>query len=779
MPSIKISVRRGIGYARHRISRGTACRALTQGCNEENIGERLRMHNMLKTLKILSNACGIEPHYFDATGKIRYTDPETARRVLESKGISIPRERLQLNPQVLVLSSNELPERCTVYFAEKIIESDLASPEGTVRISGLDEAMQGIEFPLGSDLIRFGLDDETGLLRVSIPFPRQLGLGTHRVRVDVVAAEHALSSFCLWIVCPPRAYAPRAIEEGKKLAGVQVALYGIRSETNWGIGDFSDLVKIIDWAAKDLSVDVVGLNPLHALFNRRPYNSSPYLPSSRLFRNFIYLDVPGIEDAADSPAVQSLLDSAEVGQKTEKLRYEEYVNYEEVSALKLRVLRQIFAGFMENHGRLSRRSTRWSDFEAYIASEGEYLDRFATFCALDEHFRGLLHETASWREWPEEFHSPLSDEVKEFQREHQQEILFWMYLQWQIDAQLKKVQDHAVESGMIVGLYNDEALAVDRNGADFWAWREFFHEGFRVGAPPDDFAREGQDWGFPPPDRDRMRSAGYELFLKKLQANCKHGGALRIDHVMQFHHLFWIPADGKPVDGLYVQDYESDLLNLVALESQNSGTLIIGEDLGTVPPNFRERLMAKGIFSSRLLYFERDGGGKLLPRHVYPEGALVSITTHDLPTLAGFWSGCDAALRLKIGLLDELSSPKFREDRSRHKARIIERLAQDDLLTDQAAQIARESELPTDELHSAVLDFVLGATSRLVIINQEDIFLDVRQQNLPSTTWENPNWVTKMLYSIEELRSNPEAMRLAGRFRESVERWGRSRRREG
>jgi len=733
---------------------------------------------MYKILRILSDACGIEPHYIDAAGEVRHTDPETARRILESKGICIPRDRVELNPQVLVVSADDLPDRYTVYFAGKIRQSDLASPTCTVRISEVDRAMQEIEHPVGSDHLPFSLDDETGLLRVSIPFPRELTLGTHHVRVDAVVGERAFSTSCLWIICPPKAYVPPAFEARKKIAGISVALYGIRSETNWGIGDFSDLTKIVDWAAHDLHVDVVGINPLHALFNRRPYNSSPYLPSSRLFRNFIYLDVPGIADVVDSTAARSLVDSPEVSQKIQELRDEEHVNYEEISALKLLVLRETFADFMENHGRIDRRGNRWKDFEGFKASEGVYLERFATFCALDEHFCCALPQAETWRDWPEEFHRPLSNEVRKFQRENQEEILFWMYLQWQIDSQLKQVQEHALKSGMVIGLYNDEALAVDRNGADFWAWREFFHEGFRVGAPPDDFAPKGQDWGFPPPDRDRLRSAGYELFLKKLQTNCEHGGALRIDHVMQFHHLFWIPAEGKPVDGVYVQDYESDLLNLVALESQNSRTLIVGEDLGTVPFNFRERLMAQGVFSYRLLYFERDGEGNLLPRHAYPEGALVSITTHDLPTLAGFWSGRDIDLRKQTGLIDESSEEKFRQDRTWHKAKIIERLVQEGLLADHAAQPAAESQFPTEELHTAVLDFLFGTPARLVVIGQEDIFLDLRQQNLPSTTWENPNWVTKMIYSVEDLRSNPAAVRFATRFRGCVENCGRSHGRE-
>src|SRR5271157_41132 len=416
---------------------------------------------MYKILRILSDACGIEPHYIDAAGEVRHTDPETARRILESKGICIPRDRVELNPQVLVVSTDDLPDRYTVYFAGKIRQSDLASPTCTVRISEVDRAMQEIEHPVGSDHLLFSLDDETGLLRVSIPFPRELTLGTHHVRVDAVVGERAFSTSCLWIICPPKAYVPPAFEAGKKIAGISVALYGIRSETNWGIGDFSDLTKIVDWAAHDLHVDVVGINPLHALFNRRPYNSSPYLPSSRLFRNFIYLDVPGIADVVDSTAARSLVDSPEVSQKIQELRDEEHVNYEEISALKLLVLRETFAYFMENHGRIDRRGNRWKDFEGFKASEGVYLEHFATFCALDEHFCCALPQAETWRDWPEEFHRPLSNEVRKFQRENQEEILFWMYLQWQIDSQLKQAQEHALKSGMVIGLYNDEALAVD------------------------------------------------------------------------------------------------------------------------------------------------------------------------------------------------------------------------------------------------------------------------------------------------------------------------------
>jgi 4-alpha-glucanotransferase len=306
---------------------------------------------------------------------------------------------------------------------------------------------------------------------------------------------------------------------------------------------------------------------------------------------------------------------------------------------------------------------------------------------------------------------------------------------------------------------------VDRNGADCWAWPAFFHDGFTVGAPPDSFAPDGQDWGFPPPDRDRHRSSGYELFLKQLQASCKHGGSLRIDHVMQIHHLFWIPPGGKAAEGVYVKDNEQDLLNLLALSSSQNQTIIVGEDLGTLPPNFRETLMSRGVFSYRLFYFERDQAGNLLNHWEYPRSALVSVTTHDLPTLAGFWLGSDIDTRRDIGLLKPDGEKDAREDRTSHKAKIIEKLVQTEFLPAPVAHAAWIEPFPTDELHAAVLKFLLHTPSLMVMINQEDILLDRRQQNLPGTTWQNPNWVTKMRYSVEELRTDPEAKRLSQKFR--------------
>lgn len=723
------------------------------------------MTDWFKALKTLGEALGIEPHYTDNWGRVLKTGAQSALEILKAKGVRVEGNRGNLQTQVSVVSIENLPESFSVYFPGQWHEEPQSGQEGWVHVSELEGKVPETFFSSACGRASISNDEDTGLLRVTIPFPRGLELGQYRFRIGLNG--EGIADECLWLlaVCPERAYMPPPLEQGKRIAGIGVALYGVRSQRNWGVGDFTDLKRLVAWAKDSLAADFVGLNPLHAIFNKRPYNSSPYLPSSRLYRNFIYLDVTAIPDFEACPSAVEIYRSPETRSLIGRLRQEEHVNYEEVAGLKLMLLREVFGSFVARHGSRSAEDRRWREFEEYRLSQGVYLEQFATFCALRDYFVVNCPSATSWWQWPEAYRDPSSAAVSEFREAHAEEVLFWMYLQWQIEEQLEEVQKYALQKGMMIGLYHDEALAVDRDGADFWALKDFYHEDFRVGAPPDAFAPDGQDWGFPPPDGERMRDAAYAPFLKKLEVNCRFGGALRIDHVMQLHHLFWIPPGGKPCDGVYVKEREEDLLNLVALQSRRSRTLVIGEDLGTVPFDFRDRLMNKGVFSYRLFYFERDLEGTLRHFYEYPENVLVSITTHDLPTLVGFWSGRDIELRRNIGQLDDKTAATFREERTRHKAKIIERLVQDGMLPAHVAHAAWESPVPTEELHSAVLRFLFKTPAKLVQINQEDIFQDDRQQNVPGTTWQNPNWVTKMRFTVEELDRDPEALRLAEKFR--------------
>ncbi len=731
------------------------------------------MTDFFKALKDLCKVFGIEESYTDNWGRTFLTRPGMARDILALKGVSLSPERMSLDSQIQVVNLSEIP-KCIKFMVEvDWAKVDRNSPQGKVTVNEVRGKIPSVSIPLSHPEVCVRMEEDTGLTSISIPTPDIRDIGLFRFRIAAEVQSLSVKVELALLVCPESAYLPELILGGQKIAGVGVALYGLRSSRNWGVGDFTDLLNFAGWAKSELGAHIVGVNPLHAIYNRSPFNSSPYMPSSRLYRNHIYLDVINVSGYATSDKAQRFVNSHETQALLTRLRREEHVNYEETSRLKLRVLRMIFESFVASDRDSHEKSPEWNDFQAYIKNEGIFLERYATFCALRDWLAGQDVKFSSWREWPQGYQTPDSEEVKHFAQTYSDEICLWMFIQWQIDRQLASVQQYASNIGMTVGLYHDQALAVDSNGADFWAWREYFTEGFSVGAPPDSFAPEGQDWGFAPPDSWKIRQSFYTPFRKILRANLKHGGALRIDHVMQLHHLFWIPRGASAAEGVYVKDYETDLLNVLALESVLSRNLIIGEDLGTVPHNFRERLIDRGLLSYRLFYFERDSEGNLIPYFHYPNRALVSLSTHDLPTLAGFWAGLDIDKRLEIGRIKSIDEPEFRKERTNHKAKIIERLVKDGALPDHTAHQAWIETFPTDDLHTAALKFVFSTPCAIALINQEDIFLDTRQQNLPGTTWENPNWVTKNRFSLEELTENSFARNMAAKFKRLVAESGR------
>lgn len=555
-----------------------------------------------------------------------------------------------------------------------------------------------------------------------LPLPA-LRLGYHHIRIyRVLNPRLEVFAEARFIVCPARAKS----FEGRA-AGVAVSLYGLRSSRDWGCGDFTDLHAAIDSFAR-AGCAFIALNPLHAIPNRQPYNTSPYLPQCSLYRNFLYLDV-------ERTGPVTLTDNER--NEIESLRGSEFVEYERVASLKLAALARVFAVFEGA-----------PEFDAYIAEQGSRLHDFAVYCALDAEMHRRDPNVWLWTDWPEPFHDPRSDAVAEFARDHHQSVQFYKFLQWHIDRQLAEAQAHALDRGMRIGLYHDLALATDRFGADLWANGAFYIKGARVGSPPDDFSPNGQDWGFPPPDRDRHRDNGYELFAQSIRNNARHGGALRIDHVMRFFRLYWIP-DGMPATrGAYVLDYANDLLGILALESVRGNFIVIGEDLGTVTEEVRRALAETGILSYRLFWFERDGAGNFRRPEEYPAEAVVSTTTHDLPTLAGFASGRDIEARKAAGLIDEEAY------RIQHAARTDEKTRLDAVL--EATGFAGDP-----------IGFLLSTPCTLAVVNQEDLTGETEQQNLPGSTWQYPNWRRKMKIPVEEFAS------IEARLADAVDRSGR------
>lgn len=602
------------------------------------------------------------------------------------------------------------------------------------------------------------------LLRKMARLPARLPLGYHEVTAEV-GGERAT---CRVAVTPERAFTPEHLGQGGRAAGIAISLYGVRSARNWGCGDFTDLLEVIAWAVDDLRAAFVALNPLHAIHNRRPFNTSPYLPNCVYYQNFLYLDVEAVAEFPLSRRARRLRESAAA--EIEELRAAPHVEYERVAALKLRFLKLLFVEFLRERRRPTARSR---DFDAFVQREGALLEDFATYCALDEHLHRQNPDLWMWTQWPPEYRDPHSEATRAFRRKRWRSVMFYQYLQWQIDWQLRRVQQRARDRQMAIGLYHDLALATDRFGCDLWAHREFFAEGCRVGSPPDDFSPKGQDWGFPPPDAERHREDGYRLFAESIRHNCRHGGALRIDHVMRLFRLYWIPDDRDATEGAYVKERTLDFVRVLALESERNRVVIVGEDLGTVEPEIRETLAKFGMLSYRLFYFEKDRQGAFRRAGEYAPQALVSSTTHDLPTLAGFWIGADIESRRAAGVIDEAGARAQWASRSEEKQKMLDALFAEGLMPEHLPRSAWDYPELIGELHNAVIGFLARTPSQLLAINQEDLTKETAQQNLPGTTWQYPNWARKMRYSVEELRSDATAKSFAAMARNWIVGTGR------
>jgi 4-alpha-glucanotransferase len=601
-------------------------------------------------------------------------------------------------------------------------------------------------------------------LRATLPAP--LPLGYHEVSVQVGGSQ--ASTRC--IVTPERAYMNPHLGRGGRAAGIAVSLYGVRSERNWGCGDFRDLRSVIEWVAEELGASFVALNPLHAIHNRRPFNTSPYLPNCIFYQNFLYLDVEGMEDFAQCRRARELRESAEVTREIEDLRATPYVEYERVSALKLRFLKLGFGQFLRERRTGSARARA---FQAFCEREGDLLETFAIYCALDEEMHRRNADVWVWTDWPAAYQDPDSAETRAFREKRWRRVMFYQYLQWQIDLQLAGAQQWARDRHLSIGLYHDLALATDRFGSDLWAHRPFYVAGCRVGSPPDDFSPKGQDWAFPPPNSARHREDGYRLFAESIRKNCRHGGALRIDHVMRLFRLFWIPDGVEATEGAYVRECNDDFVRILALESVRNQVVVVGEDLGTVEPSIRETLARFGMLSYRLFYFEKNERGEFRRSDEYPQQSLVSSTTHDLPTLAGFWVGADITARRAAGIIDDAVERAQFEQRRTEKQKMLDVLFQLELVRKDLPRSAEDYPELTGELHNAIIGFLAMTPSQLLAINQEDLTKEANQQNLPGSTWQYPNWGRKMRFTIEQLRGDAETRGYTTMFHDWIERSGR------
>jgi 4-alpha-glucanotransferase len=533
-----------------------------------------------------------------------------------------------------------------------------------------------------------------------LPLPNDLPLGYHELRL----AEGKATI----IVAPHRSHEPEA---GRAWA-LTCQLYSL--VTPRGIGDFTALAALAEGAARR-GAAAIGVNPLHALFPAEPRHISPYSPSSRRFLNPLYADL--------GPC------SGEPGA---------FVDYPSVAAAK--------------RAELERRFERSDDFLAFAKDGGKALSDFCTFEALHEH--ALASGWGwSWRHWPAPFRDPSSSEIAHFAAAHQRRIEIAAFAQFEADRQLGEAQRRARAAGMGIGLYRDLAVGVDPSGAEAWADQELLTPGASIGAPPDMLNLKGQNWGLAPLSPVALRRRAYAPFVSVLRANMRHAGALRIDHVMALRQLYWIPEGAAPDAGAYVRYPFEDLARILCLESRRNRCAVIGEDLGTVPEGFRERMREARILSYRVLFFERGHDGEFLPPSSYPEHAAAAISTHDIATFRGWWEGRDLAWRQRLDLYPSEDQRRAdSEGRDRDRQRLLAALQREGLGVDPADE---------DALTEAVHRFLARAPSRLMLVQAEDVAAMVEQANLPGTTDEHPNWRRRLPLSVEALLASPLFRRIA------------------
>lgn len=580
------------------------------------------------------------------------------------------------------------------------------------------------------------------ITRRRFELPVELPPGYHELQAHVAGGT---VQKCLLIISPRECHEPPAIVAGRRLWGVAVQLYTLRSEHNWGIGDFADLGTMIRWLAP-LGAGFIGLNPLHALAPADPQRSSPYSASNRHFLNVLYIAVPAVPEYGECEALQRRVADPHFGARIGTLRAADMVDYSGVAQLKLEMLRLLYEDFRERH--LRSGSVRAAAFHAFVAAGGRQLQQHARFDAIDRYFRQTLQTDSGWLSWPLEYRDFEGFAVQRFCEQHAQEVEFHVYLQWLAHEQLTAAQAEARALGMPIGLYGDYAVGANPSGSETWADPVSYRMGAEIGAPPDQLALKGQGWGIPPQDPLAMQDQRLAGFIGVIRDNMRYYGALRLDHVMSLFRLWWVPAGASPSAGAYVHYPLEQLLTVVALESARNRCLVVGEDLGVVPNEMRVAMPQFGLYAYKVMLFEQEDGRFRAPGE-YLRRALATVTTHDMPTLRSYWEGRDIELRARLQLYptQEVREQVGRE-REEDRVRLLTALRVQGVAP---VHPATAQEPFTAELAQALHLFLARSSAALAALQLEDLLGMVEPVNVPGTSHEYPNWQRKMSAGLEDI----------------------------
>lgn len=720
----------------------------------------MKEHNALKQVAEMAN---IADSYISAWGEEASVSDDTIRRLLASMGYEVSRDEALLKSaekkhkkevldSVLVVSDGEAIE-VPLYLGVSARESEfnwrLETEQGDI-----------FEGYLQSQIVR---DERAEGGPLVFALPSDLPWGYHTL---LITRKRRKTPYSMTLIITPKAcYKQPELEKGKKLWGPSIQLYTLRTQHNWGMGDFGDLKQLVANIASR-GGDFVGLNPIHSLFPANPEGASPYSPSSRRWLNILYIDVSSVPEFALSAQAQQQVGSQEFQQRLQKVRETHWVNYSEVANLKMSVLPLLFAEFKTRH--LDKQTDRAQAFLNFVEQGGESLLHQAAFDALHVDLHSQDDTVWGWPVFPEKYRHFDNVAVQKYIEEHQDQVHLYMYLQWIADTQISEVQSLADEKGMTVGLYRDLAVGVSDAGAETWADKGNLVQDACIGAPPDVLGPLGQNWGLPPLNPQVLQATAYDAYIKLLRANMKHCGALRIDHVLGLLRLWWIPKGENATQGAYVYYPVKDMLAILALESHRHHCSVIGEDLGTVPDEIVELLRDAGVHSYKVFFFEtsKDDGGFISPKH-YAEQSMAALCTHDMPTLRGFWHCDDLKMGREIGLYpDEEQLEGLFADRLKCKQGILDSVAWHGYLPE---GVGRDAQLvPMDSYLSEALQLhVAAGSSALLSVQLEDWLEMDKPVNIPGTVNEYPNWRRKLSMNLDELFAREDVNRIAAKLTET------------
>ena len=608
------------------------------------------------------------------------------------------------------------------------------------------------EFNIGvADLI-----DETtindinyGKYKLNLP---DLVQGYHEFFITIEGLDFS----CPLIVAPKNCFSATQASE-KKIWGLTAQLYSLRSDSNWGIGDFSDLNQLVQ-SSLLAGASVVGVNPLHPLYQNNPAHRSPYSPSSRCFLNSLYIDVTKVINYKCCEKVQNLVNSKRFQNQLISLRKSEHIDYVRVSGLKYEVVELLFADFCNKSTTLYINEA--NDFLQFKKDHGKELLEFATFDALFEHFRGIDENNYGWTDWPEVYQNPKSNEVIAFQNEYKKRIDYFCFVQWLAHTQLTQVKENAKNNGMKVGLYLDLAVGCDGAGAEVWSDQASYLAGASIGAPPDGMNPLGQNWGLTPMNPITLRAKGYQPLIKALRSNMQYSGALRIDHILGLLRQYWIAPGMNADEGMYISFPIDEILSVIALESQRNQCIVIGEDLGNVPDGFTDLINNAGLLSFKVMFFERWESGLFKRPEEFNKESIVTIATHDTATLAGWWTGKDLEWREKLDIYPtKEAGEKDRSARAGERKMMIDAL--NDLHVINMENSPQQSPpIMNTELTLAVQKYLAKAHSHIQLIPIEDALENVEQVNIPGTIDEHPNWLQKLPVTVDEFWATDSVVQL-------------------